>query len=61
MNSQNYYMGVDVGTGSARVCLIDSKGVIKAVHSKDTKTWNPAANFYVSSYLNVQIEGSGSD
>jgi ribulose kinase len=48
-------MGVDVGTGSARVCLIDSAGAIKAVHSKDTRTWNPAANVYVSGYFATGI------
>jgi ribulose kinase len=48
MASQAYYMGVDVGTGSARVCLIDQTGVMVAVESKEIKTWNEKADFYVS-------------
>ncbi|KAI5778943.1 FGGY family of carbohydrate kinase [Geopyxis carbonaria] len=49
METHNYYMGVDVGTGSARVCIIDETGEIKGVESKETQTWNPRANFYEQS------------
>ncbi|KAI5820574.1 FGGY family of carbohydrate kinase [Pyronema omphalodes] len=49
MASQAYYMGVDVGTGSARVCLIDQSGVMVAVESKEIKTWNDKADFYEQS------------
>lgn len=48
MASESYFLGVDVGTGSARVCIIDSTGEIKGVESKEIQTWNPRANYYVS-------------
>ncbi|KIJ19815.1 D-ribulokinase [Paxillus involutus ATCC 200175] len=34
-----YYIGVDVGTGSARACLVDASGHIAASDTQDTKTW----------------------
>jgi ribulose kinase len=49
MAAHSYYMGVDVGTGSARVCIIDEAGIIIAVESRDIKTWNDKADYYVSS------------
>ncbi|KAK9471241.1 uncharacterized protein V1510DRAFT_368533 [Dipodascopsis tothii] len=41
-----YYIGIDVGTGSARACLIDASGEILALASKDITTWNPKPDFY---------------
>ncbi|KAI6168856.1 hypothetical protein EDD17DRAFT_1772596 [Pisolithus thermaeus] len=35
----DYYIGVDVGTGSARACLVTSKGSIRASNTQDTTTW----------------------
>ncbi|KAL4075625.1 FGGY family of carbohydrate kinase [Scleroderma yunnanense] len=35
----NYYIGVDVGTGSVRACLVTSDGIIKASNTQDTLTW----------------------
>ena len=34
-----YYIGVDIGTGSARACLVDASGHIAASDTQDTKTW----------------------
>jgi hypothetical protein len=42
-----HYIGLDVGTGSARACLIDEKGDILSVATKDIKTWHEKANYYV--------------
>lgn len=47
MSTESYYMGVDVGTGSARVCLIDEFGNLRAIQTKKIETWNPRTNFYV--------------
>lgn len=44
-----HYIGLDVGTGSARACLIDEKGDILSVATKDIKTWHEKADYYVRS------------
>ena len=36
---QYYYIGVDIGTGSARACLVDASGRIAASDTQDTRTW----------------------
>ncbi|KAK4214439.1 FGGY family of carbohydrate kinase [Rhypophila decipiens] len=43
MSSQNHYIGIDVGTGSARACIIDSTGEIKGLASHNIKLWQPAS------------------
>ncbi|KAJ3889217.1 Pentulose kinase [Lentinula edodes] len=35
----SYYIGVDVGTGSARAVLVDDHGKTIASHTKETTTW----------------------
>lgn len=40
---QEHYIGIDVGTGSARACIIDSTGDIKALASENIKLWQPTA------------------
>ncbi|CAO1638959.1 unnamed protein product [Sympodiomycopsis kandeliae] len=44
MSSQSYYIGVDVGTGSARAVLVDSQGEIISSHSENTTTWRSPAD-----------------
>lgn len=48
----SHYIGLDVGTGSARACLIDEKGDILGVATKDITTWHEKADYYVSSSRN---------
>ncbi|KAK0732639.1 Nup93/Nic96-domain-containing protein [Apiosordaria backusii] len=43
MTSQDHYIGIDVGTGSARACIIDTTGDIKALASENIKLWQPAS------------------
>lgn len=50
MLPQDHYIGVDVGTGSARACIIDASGEIKALASQNIKLWQPAHGYTGSHY-----------
>ena len=41
------FIGIDVGTGSARACIIDSNGDILGLASENIGLWTPQLNFYV--------------
>lgn len=43
----NYYIGIDVGTGSARACIIDDNGDIVSLASEDISLWTPQQEHYV--------------
>ena len=43
----NHYIGIDVGTGSARACIIDEKGDIVGLASENTSLWQPEQGYYV--------------
>lgn len=46
---EGYYIGIDVGTGSARACLIDHHGEIVDVASENIGLWQPEQDYYVCS------------
>lgn len=48
---QDHYIGIDVGTGSARACIIDSKGDIVGLASENIGLWQPQTGYYVRSLL----------
>ncbi|KAI1418220.1 Nup93/Nic96-domain-containing protein [Hypoxylon sp. FL1857] len=50
---QDHYIGIDVGTGSARACLIDSSGDIKALASEAIKLWQPQTGYYEQSTTDI--------
>ncbi|ODV92029.1 hypothetical protein CANCADRAFT_23040 [Tortispora caseinolytica NRRL Y-17796] len=41
-----YYFGIDVGTGSARACLIDRSGEVLGVASKEITKWEPKVSYF---------------
>ena len=43
----DHYIGIDVGTGSARACIIDSRGDIVGLASENIGLWQPEQGFYV--------------
>lgn len=45
----DHFIGIDVGTGSARVCIIDSKGDIIGLASESIGLWQPEHGYYVRS------------
>ncbi|PWY66476.1 putative FGGY-family carbohydrate kinase [Aspergillus sclerotioniger CBS 115572] len=49
----DYYIGVDVGTGSARACVVDHQGNIVGLASQDIKTWRPHPEYYEQSTSNI--------
>lgn len=45
---QNHYIGIDVGTGSARACIINEAGDIVGLASENIGLWQPQTGYYVS-------------
>ncbi|ORY86790.1 hypothetical protein BCR37DRAFT_123748 [Protomyces lactucae-debilis] len=45
----SYYIGVDVGTGSARACIIDEAGEILSIASKPTQLFRSGPDIYEQS------------
>lgn len=48
---QAHYIGIDVGTGSARACIIDSEGEIKGLAAQEIKLWQPVSGIEASHYV----------
>ncbi|KAI0536883.1 Nup93/Nic96-domain-containing protein [Xylaria digitata] len=53
LENNDHYIGIDVGTGSARACLIDSSGDIKALASEAIKLWQPQTGYYEQSTTDI--------
>lgn len=49
----DYYVGVDVGTGSARAALVSSTGKILKMTTCPLEIFHPAPNFYEQSSDNI--------
>ena len=45
---QAHYIGIDVGTGSARACIMNDKGDIVGLASENIGLWQPESGYYVS-------------
>ncbi|OAA66465.1 ribitol kinase [Niveomyces insectorum RCEF 264] len=50
MSQDHYYIGVDVGTGSARACVIDATGEIKGLASEDIRLWKASYGYEETHY-----------
>lgn len=47
--SEPYFVGVDVGTGSARAALVASDGRVLEQAVQEIKTWTPEPHYYEQS------------
>lgn len=45
--SMNHYIGIDVGTGSARACIINELGDIVGLAAENIGLWQPQTGYYV--------------
>jgi FGGY-family pentulose kinase len=47
------YIGIDVGTGSARACIINKEGDIVGLSSENIGLWQPQQGYYEQSTTNI--------
>ena len=50
---KDHYIGIDVGTGSARACIMNDKGDIVGLASENIALWQPETGFYEQSTTNI--------
>jgi len=44
----DHYIGIDVGTGSARACIMNDQGDIVGLASENIGLWQPETGYYVT-------------
>lgn len=49
----DHYIGIDVGTGSARACIMNSHGDIVGLASKNIALWQPQTGWYEQSTTDI--------
>ncbi|KAL3436308.1 FGGY family of carbohydrate kinase [Aspergillus tetrazonus] len=49
----DHFIGIDVGTGSARACIIDAKGDIVGLASENIGLWQPQTGYYEQSTTDI--------
>ncbi|WPG98837.1 putative sugar kinase [Acrodontium crateriforme] len=50
---KDHYIGIDVGTGSARACIMNEKGDIVGLASENIGLWQPETGYYEQSTTNI--------
>ncbi|KAF4553717.1 Carbohydrate kinase-like protein [Elsinoe fawcettii] len=50
---QEHYIGIDVGTGSARACIMNDKGDIVGLASENIGLWQPKPGYYEQSTTDI--------
>ncbi|KPI42213.1 uncharacterized protein AB675_9545 [Cyphellophora attinorum] len=51
--NQTHYIGIDVGTGSARACIINESGDIVGLASENIGLWQPQTGWYEQSTTDI--------
>ena len=49
----SYYIGIDVGTGSARCAIVDQNGMVVSKAKCEIELWNPLPQYYEQSSQNI--------
>ncbi|KAF2086663.1 FGGY-family carbohydrate kinase-like protein [Saccharata proteae CBS 121410] len=50
---QDHYIGIDVGTGSARACIMNEQGDIVGLASENIGLWQPQTGYYEQSTTDI--------
>jgi len=50
----DHYIGIDVGTGSARACIMNDQGDIVGLASENIGLWQPQTGYYVRPHAHTE-------
>lgn len=53
-----HYIGIDVGTGSARACIMNDQGDIVGLASENIGLWQPQTGYYVRRIVRLEYSSS---